>query len=39
MEEMFFGEFPSFEELMNSLFELEKEIHKIKRNEISNCEK
>ena len=39
MEEMFFGEFPSFEELMNSLFKLEKEIHKIKRNEISNCEK
>ncbi len=30
MTEMFFGEYPSFEELMNSVLELEKEIHKIK---------
>jgi hypothetical protein len=27
---MFFGEYPSFEELMNSVLELEKEIHDIK---------
>ena len=30
MAEMFFDEYPSFEELMNSVLELEKEIHKIK---------
>jgi len=30
MTEMFFGEYPSFEELMNLVLELEKEIHKIK---------
>ena len=30
MSEMFFGEYPSFEELMNSVLELEREIHKIK---------
>ena len=30
MTEMFFGEYPSFENLMNSILELEKEIHKIK---------
>lgn len=30
MTEMFFGEYPSFEELMDSVLELEKEIHKIK---------
>ena len=30
MTEMFFGEYPSFGELMNSVLELEKEIHKIK---------
>ena len=30
MAEMFFGEYPSFEKLMNSVLELEKEIHKIK---------
>ena len=30
MTEMFFGEYPGFEELMNSVLELEKEIHKIK---------
>lgn len=30
MTEMFFGEYPSFEELMNSVLELEKEIHEIK---------
>ena len=29
MTEMFFGEYPSFENLMNSILELEKEIHKI----------
>ena len=30
MTEMFFGEYPNFEELMDSVLELEKEIHKIK---------
>ena len=30
MTEMFFGEYPSFEELINILLELETEIHKIK---------
>ena len=30
MTEMFFGEYPSFENLINSVLELEKEIHKIK---------
>lgn len=30
MTEMFFGDYPSFEELTNSVLELEKEIHKIK---------
>ena len=30
MTEMFFGEYPSFENMMNSILELEKEIHKIK---------
>ena len=30
MTEMFFGEYPSFEELMNSVLELEKEIREIK---------
>ncbi|MBB1532882.1 MAG: nucleotidyl transferase AbiEii/AbiGii toxin family protein [Mogibacterium sp.] len=29
MTEMFFGEYPSFENLINSVLELEKEIHKI----------
>lgn len=30
MAEMFFDEYPSFEELINLVLELEKEIHKIK---------
>ena len=30
MAEMFIGEYPNFEELMNIVLELEKEIHKIK---------
>lgn len=30
MVEMFFGEYPSFEEMMSSVLELENEIHKIK---------
>ncbi|MDS3695474.1 Nucleotidyl transferase of uncharacterised function (DUF1814) [Streptococcus pneumoniae] len=29
MSEMFFGDYPSFEDLMDSVLELEKEIHKI----------
>ena len=31
MTEMFFGEYPSFEELMNLVLELEKGIHEIKQ--------
>lgn len=30
MTEMFFGKYPNFEELINSVLEIEKEIHKIK---------
>jgi predicted nucleotidyltransferase component of viral defense system len=30
MSEMFFGEYPSFEEIMSKILELEEEIHKIK---------
>ena len=30
MTEMFFGEYPSFKELINTVLELETEIHKIK---------
>ncbi|HFI0301035.1 TPA: hypothetical protein ACGOV2_001130 [Streptococcus suis] len=30
MTEMFFGKYPSFEELMNSVLKLELEIHNIK---------
>ena len=30
MREMFFGDYPSFHEVMSQIMELEKEIHKIK---------
>ena len=30
MREMFFGDYPSFDEVMSQIMELEKEIHKIK---------